>query len=122
VHTTLTQGLRCETSADNGYRRVNQFDSLWRIQQSTTTLDSGFKGQANISTMSIQAREAAAKVFDQTVEKTGQHDLGKAFNQARSDFMRGTGPNPGQKALDFGKANGIESPGKAAEKAAESLD
>jgi hypothetical protein len=32
VHATLTQGLRCETTADNGYRR---------IQQSSTTLDSG---------------------------------------------------------------------------------
>jgi RHS repeat-associated protein len=38
--TATTQGLLCETSADNGYRRLNQFDSLRRIQQSSTTLDS----------------------------------------------------------------------------------
>lgn len=121
---TVAKAVGVETNAAKAVlaaeTRLNIGTSLTKAERDQMT--AVFKGQANISTMSIQAREAAAKVFDQTVEKTGQHDLGKAFNQARSDFMRGTGPNPGQKALDFGKANGIESPGKAAEKAAESLD
>jgi RHS repeat-associated protein len=34
-----TKGQLCESSTDTGYRRVNRFDALNRIIQSTTTLD-----------------------------------------------------------------------------------
>lgn len=71
-----------------------------------------WKGEAKLGDMTPEAREAAAKVFDQTAAKEGQHALGIAFNRARAAFLRGEGPNPGVNAVDFGKANGIPMPGK----------
>jgi YD repeat-containing protein len=36
-----TKGQLCETTTSTGYRRLNSFDALSRIVQSTTTLDTG---------------------------------------------------------------------------------
>ena len=59
-----------------------------------------FKGTKALSEMFPAAREAAAKVFDQSAAKEGQHALGKAFNQARAAFLREKGPNPGSLIVD----------------------
>ena len=76
------------------------------------TMGEVFKGTKALSEMSPAARDAAAKVFDQTASKEGQHELGKAFNEARAAFLRGKGSNPGANAVEFGKANNIPLPGK----------
>lgn len=76
------------------------------------TMNDIFKGNKNLSDLSKSAREKAAQVFDQTVAKSGQHKAGVAFNKARSDFLRGNGPNPGPNARDFAIKNDVSLPGK----------
>ena len=81
-----------------------------------TIMNDAFKGKADINTLSPAAREAAAQVFENAAlngRAHGQHALGVAYQNARAGFMRGTAPNPGPNALQFGEKNGIPSPGKA---------
>jgi len=71
-----------------------------------------FKGDSNLSKLPKDKREAAAKIFDQTANLPKQSEVAIAFNNARSSFLRGQGPNPGPDANSFAVKHGIPFPGK----------
>lgn len=71
-----------------------------------------WKGNATLDSLTLSAREAAAKVFDQTANKVGQSEAATAFNQARSAFLRGNGENPGVTLRAYAEKYGIPLPGK----------
>lgn len=74
-----------------------------------------WKGNATLDSLSVSAREAAAKVFDQTANKVGQYEAATAFNKARAAFLRGNGENPGVTARAYAEKHEIPLPGKGVE-------
>lgn len=132
-----TNGQLCETTATNGYRRLNQYDTLNRIQKSATTLATGspyiskiaYNADGRVARQTWPTGLTADNVYDSLgtltemrLAPSGQSLWKRGSNNARGQFTQVTYGNgiatinayePNTGLMQTSKAGPASSPGNA---------